>query len=286
MSTVAFAQNYESKWVGAATGALVNINKLIECRNLLNTVYEAKDNEEYYLGVDVARSQSTANNQSSIAVVRVRRNKKTNKVAHLEVVNAVNVSNTLNFTNQAIEVKRLKKRYDARMVICDGNGLGSGLIDQLLKSAEDPVTGEDLGCWNTINTDNEPETIECENCLFDMKAQGYQSKALSHFIDAIDSGKLRLLQQRKDSDFSQAEKEDYENKMLPFIQTDFMVEEIANLKLKTLPSGAITVEKAVSKMNKDRFSALLYVIFYIMEFENNFSEEQDDAQLLQEYTFL
>ena len=74
--------------------------------------------------------------------------------------------------------------------------------------------------------------------------------------------------------------------MLPFIQTDFMVEEIANLKLKTLPSGAITVEKAVSKMNKDRFSALLYVIFYIMEFENNFSEEQDDAQLLQEYTFL
>ena len=39
-------------------------------------------------------------------------------------------------------------------------------------------------------------------------------------------------------------------------------------------------------MNKDRFSALLYVIFYIMEFENNFSEEQDDAQLLQEYTFL
>lgn len=95
-----------------------------------------------------------------------------------------------------------------------------------------------------------------------------------------------MLQQRKDSDFSQAEKEDYENKMLPFIQTDFMVEEIANLKLKTLPSGAITVEKAVSKMNKDRFSALLYVIFYIMEFENNFSEEQDDAQLLQEYTFL
>ena len=119
-----------------------------------------------------------------------------------------------------------------------------------------------------------------------MKAQTFQSKAISYFIDAVDSGKLRLLQQRKDGDFSQSEREDYENKMLPYIQTDFMVEEIANLKLKTLPSGAITVERAVSKMNKDRFSSLLYVIFYTMEFKNNYFEEQDDVQLLQEYTFL
>lgn len=286
MSSVAFAQNYESKWVGAATGALVNINKLIECRNLLSTEYETKDTEEYYIGVDVARSQSTANNQSSVAVGRVIRNPKTNKVKHIEIVNAINISNTMNFTNQAIEIKRLKKRYNARMVIVDGNGLGSGLVDQLLKSAEDPVTGEDLGCWNTINTDNEPETNECENILFDMKAQSYQSKVVSYFIDAVDSGKLRLLQQRKDSDFSQAEKDDYENQVLPYIQTDFMFEEIANLKLKTLPSGAITVEKAVSKMNKDRFSCLSYLIFYIMEFENNFVESVNEMDLLEEYTYL
>ncbi len=273
-------------WTLLVHSQLVNINKLIECRNLINTEYEAKENDEYYIGVDVARSQSTANNQSSISVVKVKRNKKTNKVKHLEVVNAVNISNTMNFTNQAIEIKRIKKRYNAQMVVCDGNGLGSGLIDQLLKSEEDPITGEDLGCWNTINTDNEPETKDCEDCLFDMKAQTFQSKAISYFIDAVDSGKLRLLQQRKDGDFSQSEREDYENKMLPYIQTDFMVEEIANLKLKTLPSGAITVERAVSKMNKDRFSSLLYVIFYIMEFKNNYFEEQDDVQLLQEYTFL
>lgn len=119
-----------------------------------------------------------------------------------------------------------------------------------------------------------------------MKAQSYQSKVVSYFIDAVDSGKLRLLQQRKDSDFSQAEKDDYENQVLPFIQTDFMFEEIANLKLKTLPSGAITVEKAVSKMNKDRFSCLSYLIFYIMEFENNFVESVNEMDLLEEYTYL
>lgn len=286
MSSVAFAQNYESKWVGAATGALVNINKLIECRNLIDTEYEAKTNEEYYIGVDVARSQSTANNQSSVAVVRVKRNKKTNRVQHMEVVNAINISNTLNFTNQAIEIKRLKKRYNAQMVIVDGNGLGAGLTDQLLKDAEDPITGENLGCWNTINTDNEPESNDYDLCLFDMKAQTYQSKVVSYFIDSVDSGKLRLLQQRKESDFTPSEKDDYVNKVLPFVQTDFMFEEIANLKLKTLPSGAITVEKTVSKMNKDRFSCLAYCIFYILEYTNNVQEPVNEIQLLSEYTYL
>ena len=172
------------------------------------------------------------------------------------------------------------------MVIVDGNGLGSGLIDQLLKNAEDPITGDDLGCWNTINTDNEPESYESEACLFDMKAQTYQNKVVSYFIDAVDSGKLRLLRQRKETDFSQSEKDDYENKILPFIQTDFMVEEIANLKLKTLPSGSVTVEKTVSKMNKDRFSSLSYVIFYIMEFTNNAYKSVNDLDLLEQYTFL
>ena len=286
MSSVAFAQNYESKWVGAATGALVNINKLIECRNLIDTEYEAKINDEYYIGVDVARSQSTANNQSSVAVVRVKRNKKTNRVQHMEVVNAINISNTLNFTNQAIEIKRLKKRYNAQMVIVDGNGLGAGLTDQLLKDAEDPLTGEYLGCWNTVNTDNEPESNDYDLCLFDMKAQTYQSKVVSYFIDAVDSGKLRLLQQKKESDFTPEEKDDYVNKVLPFIQTDFMFEEIANLKLKTLPSGAITVEKTVSKMNKDRFSCLAYCIFYILEYTNNIQEPVNEMQLLSEYTYL
>lgn len=286
MTTVSFAQNYESKWVGASTSALVNVNKLIECRNLVSTQPESNIGEEYYLGVDVARSQSTANNQSSVAVIRVKRNNKTGKVKYLEVVNVINISNTLNFTNQAIEIKRLKKRYNAVMVVLDGNGLGSGLVDQLLKCQEDPVTGEDLGCWNTINTSNEPESNDCEDCLFDMKAQTYQSKAVSYFIDAVDSGKLRLLQKKKDSDFKPSERDNYEKYILPFIQTDFMVEEIANLKLKTLPSGSITVEKAVSRVNKDRFSCLLYGIFYIMEFENETKENQNTYDLMSQYTYL
>lgn len=288
MSIVAFAQNYESKWVGASTGALVNINKLQECRNLTKPVIKNDDiNEEYYIGVDVARSENTANNQSSAAVIRVVRNSRTNRIKSMEVVNVVNISNTKNFTAQAIEVKRLRKLYSARMVIVDGNGLGSGLVDQLLKETYDPIADETYPCWNTVNTDNQPETRDYDSCLFDMKAQTFQSRVISHFIDAVDSGRLRLLEKRKDSTFTQSEMDNYIEKVLPYVQTDFMFEEIANLKLKVLNNGNLTVEKTVSKLNKDRFSCLSYCIFYIMEYCNNISEEnQSDYDLLSEYTYL
>ena len=44
--------------------------------------------------------------------------------------------------------------------------------------------------------------------------------------------------------------------------------QINNLKIKYLPSGALTVEKVVGKLNKDRYSALVYLLWYIMEFCN------------------
>ncbi|MDR2277362.1 MAG: hypothetical protein LBE23_05845 [Vagococcus sp.] len=288
MSIVSFAQNYESKWVGASTGALININKLQECRNLTKPILRNEDiNEEYYIGIDVARSESTANNQSSASVIRVVRNSRTNRVKSLEVVNTINISNTKNFTAQAIEVKRLRKAYSALMVIVDGNGLGSGLVDQLLKETYDPIADEIYPCWNTINTENQPETNDYDTCLFDMKAQTYQTKVISHFIDAVDSGKLRLLEKRKDSTFSQLEMDNYIEKVLPYVQTDFMFEEIANLKLKVLNNGNLTVEKTVSKLNKDRFSCLSYCIFYIMEFCNAVSQEQQsEYDLISQYTYL
>ena len=58
--------------------------------------------------------------------------------------------------------------------------MGIGLIDELLKEQYDPETGESLGCWNTINTENTPEDkINADPCLFDLKAQGIQSKIVS-----------------------------------------------------------------------------------------------------------
>ena len=222
--------------------------------------------EEFYLGVDVARSQKATNNQSSIAVGRVIRNKESNRIVSIEIPNIMTVSNVMNFSAQACLVKKVKKDFLAKAVIADGNGLGAGLIDELLKETYDPVTGEYLGCWNTMNTDNQPEIKDAEKCLFDMKAQHFQSKVVADFIDAVESGKLKLLEKRQDFDFTAKDKQNMDLRVLPYLQTDLLFEEIANLKLKHMTNGALSVEKVVKKVDKDRFSALSYLIFYITEY--------------------
>lgn len=266
-SPIAFAQNYEQEWVGSSDGALVDINKLINCRTLTTPMINFnKLDEEFYLGVDVARSQKATNNQSSIAIGRVIRNKESNRIVSIEIPNIMTASNAMNFSAQACLVKKTKKNFLAKAVIVDGNGLGAGLIDELLKESYDPITGEYLGCWNTMNTDNQPEVRDAEKCLFDMKAQHFQSKVVADFIDAVESGKLKLLEKKQDTDFSPKDKQNMDLRVLPYIQTDLLFEEIANLKLKHMTNGALSVEKVVKKVDKDRFSALSYLIFYITEY--------------------
>ena len=267
MTYISFAQNYESRWVGSSDNALVDINKFMSCRTLLTPrINYNKYDDEYYLAVDVARSQKTNNNQSTIVVGHVLRNKDSNRIRSIEIPNIIHIPNTYNFTAQANIVKKTKLDFNARVVICDGNGLGAGLIDQMLKDAYDPVTGDYLGCWDTINTTNEPESKDAEKCLFDLKAQGIQNKVITDFIDVVDSGLLKLLCKKQDGDFTPKDRMDPELNILPFVQTDLLFEETANLKIKYNANNSMSVERVVAKMDKDRFSALSYLIYYIMEY--------------------
>lgn len=283
MSPVAFAQNYGGTWTGSSDNALVDINKLLLCRKLDAAIMQAqKDTDEYYFGIDVARSQKTNNNQSSIAIVRVDRDAATNRIKHIDLVNIVNIPNVLNFSAQGAIIKRYAKAYNPRMVVCDGNGLGSGLIDKLLEANIDPITQEQYEAWNTVNTTNQAASPNAKKCLYDLKAQGLQSRIITTFIDAVDSGKLRLLCKHEDAELFNEFQKNETFDAAPYVQTDLLFAEIANLRLKYQPSGALSIEKVVRKLDKDRFSALVYVLYYIYEFTSAIRTKSDaqDFKLL------
>ena len=82
----------------------------------------------------------------------------------------------------------------------------------------------------------------------------------------LNKKKLRLLEKRQYSDFSEKDWDKQEKYVEPFLQTDAFFEETANLKLKHLPNGGVTIEKVVKKLDKDRVSATIYVLWYINEF--------------------
>lgn len=276
MSLVAFAQNYEQEWVGASDGALVNINRLLNCRVIPHVVPKCNnEDEEYYMGVDVARSQKTSNNQSSVVVGRVIRNADRSRIVAVDIVNIINIPNILNFSAQAVKIKQIQKAYNAKMVVCDGNGLGAGLIDCLLMESIDPITGESLGCWDTINDDNAPEIPNSPQIVYNLKAQSCQNEVITTFIDYVDSGKLKLLERRLENDFTEKEWENPDDMIRPFVETDAFIEEAANLKMKHLSNGGITIEKAVKKIDKDRVSALIYMLWYVEKFAKDLSVETE-----------
>ena len=270
-----FAQNYEQKWVGCSDGALVDINKLMATRVLDRPILEIEnESDEFYIGVDVARSENTNNNQSAIVVVKVIRNPNTKRILELQIVNVRGISNKMNFTDQACLIKKYKNAYKAKMVIADGNGIGSGLMDEMLKPSYDKFTGEYLGCFDTINTDNQPQSPDAEKCLFDMKAQGSQTKVVSHFINAVDSGMLKMLIRKQEQDFSDKEREFMDRNVFPFLDTELLFMEISNLKLKLLSGNNLTVERVVRKIDKDKFSALSYCLYYIFEYTTKTEVEE------------
>lgn len=274
MSIVAFNMNYEQTWSGASEGALVNINKLLSCRVLVKPT-KITDSDEVFMGVDVARSQKTSNNQSSIVVGRVKRNSDGSRIVAIEIVDIINVPNIYNFNKQAIRVKQVQKQYHAKMVICDGNGLGAGLIDALLTETIDPVTGENLGCWDTINDDNEPEIPNSPKILYNLKAQSCQNEIVTTFIDYVESAKLKLLERKLETDFTESEWANSENLIRPYIETDAFIEEAANLKMKHLANGGITIERVARKVDKDRVSALIYMLWYVEKFAKDISIDKE-----------
>ena len=132
----------------------------------------------------------------------------------------------------------------------------------------DPITGEELIAYDTTNTEHESDEKETEKCLFVVNAQGINTDIIVNFIGLVDSSKLQLLNKVDQNDIDYGDNDFMTNGTLASIQTDFFIEEVANLQLKTLNGGKLTVERNSKSMDKDRYSACSYMSYYIMTYEN------------------
>ncbi|MDD4780952.1 MAG: hypothetical protein PHT02_10205 [Tissierellia bacterium] len=279
MSPIAFAQNYESKWVGSVDNALVDIKKVLHLRTLSKPEIKGDGKSEYHIAMDVARSYNSSNNQSSIAVIKVIRDEKTNRINKMQLVNLVYVPTFLNFTAQAIILKRIKYIYSAKMATVDLNGLGKGIWEELFKEHKDPLTGDSYPCWDSINTEDKPDNPQdADKCLFGMTSQGIQSDIIVNFIDIVESEKLELLKKHTDT-YNLDDKDYVESFVSPKVQTDFLIEEISNLQLEHMTNGKLGIKQVTKRVDKDRVMATMYGLYYIMKYENNVFKETVNIDL-------
>ena len=280
-SAIKFAKNYESRWVGAIENQLVDMNKLMNTRTLGNPVFENSDpKREFVLGVDVARSANESNNKTAISVIEEIRSNN-GLIKKMKLVNMYLVSNKMDVNGQACIVKRVQRTYNAKMVIVDANGLGRGLIDELFYPTTDRLSGEEYEPWTTNDPDYCSDYDNALQILYPLIAKAGQANAESNstiivnFISCVESGKLQLLEEKKESDFD-IFKKDGINNFAPYEQTNALVDEISNLQLVHLPSGGVTVKQVLNKIDKDRYSSLAYALWWIMTYDNKLIQDNTD----------
>jgi len=272
---ISFSREYGSVWSGSSESSLVDLETFRKSRVLKDAEYKAerKKGVSYILSYDVARSEGASNAQSSLVVTKLT--DRGDGTFQKHIVNIYGFEGT-HFREQALFLKQKVNDFKASMLVIDSNGLGIGLIDQL-------VTEIDTNPPYEVINDERYNRYKTENSIpmiYSLKSQSKESKASdihNLFIRWVNNGEVKFLVSETQARVSLKGKKikDESDYLMPFVMTDFLQEEIMNLEYKQ--TGNRTDVKRISKqIQKDRFSALEYGLFYVNTIEQRNKIRKDE----------
>lgn len=264
-SPVAFLCNYESIWVGAGEGALVNMDKVQALRTSeLIPHVKAKDaNTEYIISLDIARSEAKNNNQSAYTVFKLNRNS-SGMVQNVEIVNIIVPPNGLNFRQQTLILKRLSKKYNDALCVIDANGVGKGVLDECLHETEDIETGEILPCWDCMNVEMKPDIENSPKMVYALNASGINNSIIVNFWGYVENARIKFLPTERSAKLpSKITETDKIDMTIALMNTEKLMEQLSNLKVEKTENGAFKIRQVTKKIDKDIYSALVYGLYFI-----------------------
>lgn len=291
MDEATFAREFGSIWGGSLDGAFFNLNKF-DANRVLN-VAEEKYNKTiskrgyYVMGVDVGR----LGDLTEVVIIKVT---PTAGQRFLKQIVNIYTYEAEHFEKQAIHLKRLFNRYHCEIAVVDGNGLGTGLVDFLVKDQIDPDTDEPLYNWGVYNDDDRTyrewqteDTIN--NALYIMKANvplntemySYCQSQLNNdrlkFLIDENTAKNRLMALEKGKKMTSLQREAY---LMPYVETSILKSQMANL-IQENEGANIILKRANQRIHKDKVSALIYGLYWVMlqERRNNNRKARDLSKL-------
>lgn len=274
-----FAREYESKWSGTVEDAFFNSESFDRNRILKQPEKESSGRIGkggfYVLSMDVGRKGC----DSVICVFKVT--PQPQGVSLKQLVNIFTLSDE-HFEDQCIKVKKLFYKFKAKRLVIDGNGLGIGLLDYLVKPQIDPDTNElfpDFGVYN--DEDGYYKKYRTQNCeqdaLYVIKANApINTEAHANAQTQLSSGKVKMLIDERvaktkllgtkvGQNMTPEERAEY---LKPFTLTSILKEEMMNLREET-EGVNIILKQANRGIRKDKFSAFEYGLYYIKHEEDN-----------------
>lgn len=274
-----FDREYESKWSGTIEDAFFRAEQFDRNRILKQPEYEysgrSVKSAYYVLAVDVGRKGC----DTVVCVFKV-----TPQTAGVSLKTLVNIY-TLHdehFEDQAIALKKLFYKYKARRIVIDGNGLGIGLVDYMVKTQIDPDSNEtypDFGVEN--DEENYYKKFRTDACEFDamyiIKANApINTEAHANAQTQLSSGKVKMLIDervakvklmgtKRGQEMKPEERAEY---LKPFTLTSILKEEMMNLREEN-EGVNIILKQANKSIKKDKFSAFEYGLYYIKQEEDS-----------------
>ena len=272
-----FEREYESKWSGTVEDAFFNGEHFDRNRKLLQPEYEYSGRSTagayYVISADVGRKGC----DTVVCVFKV-----TPQAQGPAIKTLVNIYTMTDehMEDQAIALKKLFYKYKARTLVIDGNGLGIGLIDYMVKSQvdENGDSYPDFGIANddenyykkyrTANTEydavyvikaNAPINTECHS-----NAQLQLSSGKVKFLIDERTAKEKLMGTQKGQKMTPEERAEY---LKPFTLTSILKEEMMNLREENEGINII-LKQANRGIRKDKFSAFEYGLYYIKQEED------------------
>ena len=268
-----FDREYESKWSGTVEDAFFNAEIFDRNRILNQPEYEASGRSSklafYVLAADIGRKGC----DSVICVFKVT--PQSQGGATKSLVNIYTLSND-HFEDQAIKLKKLYYKYNARQIVIDGNCMGIGLIDYMVKSQTDPDTNEtypDFGVSNdeegyykkykTSVTELDAMYILKANAPINTEAHAIARSQLSSgkvkFLIDERIAKNKLMATKVGQSMKPEQRAEY---LKPFTLTSILKEEMMNLREET-EGVNIILKQANRGIRKDKFSAFEYGLYYL-----------------------
>ena len=278
-----FEREYESRWTGDVEDAFFNGELFDRGRILKQPEHEASGrsgkNSFYIISVDVGRKGC-----DTVACV-FKVNPQPQGPSLKSLVNIYTISDG-HFGDQALALKKLYYKYKAKRIVIDGNGLGLGLLDYMVKPSIDPDTSDilpDFGVYGGTQADAADEykkyrTGDCEeNAVYIIKANApINTEAHANAQVQLSSGKVKMLIDERDAKIKllgtkvgqNMKPEERKMYLMPFTLTSILKEEMMNLREENEGTNII-LKQANKGIPKDKFSSFEYGLYYIKVEEDN-----------------
>ena len=278
-----FDREYESKWSGTVEDAFFSSEVFDRNRILNQPEYEASGRSSkaayYVLAADVGRKGC----DTVVCVFKVTPQPQGSAIKSL--VNIYTLTDE-HFEDQAIKLKSLYYKYNARRIVIDANGLGVGLVDFMVKPQVNPDTLEvmpDFGVYGGTQDDAAQEYKKYktnsteQDALYLIKASApINTEAHTIARSNLSSGKVKFLidervakQKLLNTKVGQNMKpEERANYLKPFTLTSILKEEMMNLREEN-EGVNIILKQAKRGIRKDKFSAFEYGLYYIKQEEES-----------------